>query len=60
MMILRSVPSPEYVDRVPSNHLEVLSGNSAGHCSVRINQKTRIRFRREDVSPRHVAIVHCL
>ena len=40
-----------------SNRLEVLKGDRAGQCSVRINAQWRICFRWTDEGPRDVEIV---
>lgn len=40
----------------PGNHLEKLSGNLAGHWSIRINEQFRITFKWTAAGPAEVAI----
>ncbi len=41
----------------PGNHLEALSGDRAGQCSIRINEQYRVCFIWSDLGPDEVEIV---
>jgi len=44
LRILNAAPSLQDLGRLPSNHLEALSGDRNGQCSIRINEQWRICF----------------
>ena len=47
----------EFLKSPPGNHLEALSGDRQGQCSIRINLQWRICFVWTDEGPRDVEIV---
>jgi toxin HigB-1 len=59
LAILNAAPSLQSLRALPSNRLEVLSGNRAGQYSIRINRQWRICFEWPDgdSGPSNVEIV---
>ncbi len=57
LTILDSAEALQDLSALRSNRLEVLSGDRAGQCSIRINKQWRICFRWEEDGPHDVEIV---
>ena len=57
LTVLDSAESLQDLAGLPSNRLEMLSGDRAGQCSIRINRQWRICFRWEEDGPYDVQFV---
>ena len=57
LTVLDSAESLQDLSGLPSNRLEILSGDRAKQCSIRINRQWRICFRWEEDGPYDVQIV---